>query len=91
MDWSGSLVGVVVTELLAKVSPGDRAGLRLDQVALAVPPPYLASPEDPAGPLLTRRPLSGESMAVVLAGGQVVGIVTVGDLRQAVRRHRLAA
>jgi Zn-dependent protease len=91
VDWSGSLVGVVVTELLAKVSPGDRAGLRLDQVALAVPPPYLAAPEDPAGPLLTRRPLGGEVMAVVLAGGQVVGIVTVGDLRQAVRRHRLAA
>jgi Zn-dependent protease len=90
VDWGGSLVGVVVTELLARIPPGDRAGLRLDQVALAVPPPYLAAPEDPAGPLLTRRPLGGKVMAVVLTGGQVVGIVTVGDLNQAVRRHRLS-
>jgi len=90
VDWGGNLVGVVVTELLARIPPGDRAGLRLDRVALAVPPPYLAAPEDPAGPLLTHRPLGGEVMAVVLAGGQVAGIVTVGDLRQAVRRHRLA-
>lgn len=90
VDWGGSLVGVVVTEMLARIPPGDRARLRLDQVALAVPPPYLAAPEDPAGPLLTRRPLGGEVMAIVLAGGQVAGIVTVSDLRQAVRRHRLA-
>jgi Zn-dependent protease len=90
MDWGGSLIGVVVTEMLARIPAGDRAELRLDRVALAVPPPYLAAPEDPAGPLLTRRPLGGVVMAIVLAGGQVVGIVTVSDLRQAVRRHRLA-
>lgn len=89
VDWGGSLVGVVVTELLARIPPGDGAGLRLDRVALAVPPSYLAAPEDPAGPLLTRRPLGGEVVAVVLAGGQVVGIVTVRDLRQAVLRRGL--
>lgn len=90
VDWGGSLAGVVVTEMLARIPPGERAGLRLDQAALAVPPTYLAAPEDPAGPLLTRRPLGGEVMAIVLAGGQVAGIVTVSDLRQAVRRRRLA-
>lgn len=91
VDWGGDLVGVVVTELLARIPPGDRAGLRLDQVALAVPPPYLAAPEDPAGPLLTRRPLGGKVIAVVLVSGQVAGIVTVEDLRQAIRRHKRAA
>jgi Zn-dependent protease len=91
VDWGGSLIGVVVIDLLARIPPGDRAGLRLDRVALSVPPPYLAAPDDPAGPLLTRRPLAGEVMAVVLAHSQVVGIVTVRDLRQAVRRHRLAS
>jgi Zn-dependent protease len=90
VDWSGRLAGVAVTELLARIPPGDRAELRLDRVALAVPPPYLAAPGDPAGPLLTHRPLGGEVMAVVLAEGQVVGIVSAGDLRRAVRWHRLA-
>ncbi len=90
VDWDGRLAGVVVTDLLARIPPGSRAGLRLDRVALAVPPSYLAAPEDPAAPLLSRRPLGGAVMAVVLAGGQVVGIVTVADMRQAVRRHELA-
>jgi len=43
-------------------------------------------PEDPAGPLLAQRPLGGDLMAIVLAGGHVAGIMTVGDLRQALRR-----
>lgn len=91
VDWEGVLVGVAVTELLARIPPPERAELRLDQVALAVPSPYLAAPEDPAGPLLTRRPLGGKVMAVVLTGGQVAGIVTVADLYQAIRRRGLVA
>lgn len=83
VDWDGSLIGVVVIGLLDRIPAGDRARLRLDRVALAVPPPYLAAPEDPAGPLLAHRPLGGDVMAVVLAGGQVAGMVTVGDLRHA--------
>ena len=58
-------------------------------MALAVPSPYLAAPEDPAGPLLTRLTLGGEVVAVVLAAGQVAGLVTVTDLQHAVRRDRL--
>ena len=63
----GGLAGVVVTDLLARIPPGDTGGVRLDRVALAVPRSYLAAPEDPAGPLLARRPLGGEVLAVVLA------------------------
>ena len=68
-----------------------RAELRLDQVALAVPPPYLAAPTDPAASLLARRPLGGEVLAVVLADGRIAGMVTISDLRQAVRWRGLAA
>jgi hypothetical protein len=59
-------------------------------VALAVPPGYRAAPDDPAGPLLTRRPLGGQVAAVVLDGGRVMGLVTVGDLRRALRWRTLA-
>jgi len=60
-------------------------------VALAVPPSDLAASEDPAGPVLTRRPLGGVVLAVVLADGRIVGMVTVTDLRQATRWRSLTA
>ncbi|HEY7362069.1 MAG TPA: hypothetical protein VH642_14720, partial [Streptosporangiaceae bacterium] len=86
----GELTGVVLASQLAPIPAGDRARLRLDQVALAVPPGYLAAPDDPAGPLLTRRPLGGQVAAIVLAGGHVVGLVTAGDLQRALQWRTLA-
>ena len=91
VDWAGTLVGVVVTGLLARIPSARRAELRLDQVALAVPSLYLAAPTDPAAPLLARRPLGGQVLAVVLADGRIAGMVTISDLRQAVRWRSLAA
>jgi len=91
VGFDGTLTGLVVTDLLARIPADDRTGLRLDRVALAVPPPYRAAPGDPARPLLARRPLGGEVLAVVLADGRVVGMVTVSDLRRAVLRRRLTA
>ena len=86
----GDLAGVVLASQLARVRPGDRNRLRLDQVALAVPPLYQAAADDPAGPLLSRRPLGGQVAAVVLDGGRVTGVVTAGDLRQALQWRMLA-
>ncbi len=91
VDWGGTLVGIVVTGLLARIPLARRAELRLDRVALAVPESYLAAPTDPAAPLLARRPLGGEVLAVVLADSRIVGMVTISDLRQAVRWRSLAA
>lgn len=89
--FDGTLAGIVVTTLLARVPAGARARVRLDKVALAVPPSYLAAPGDPAGSLLARRPLGGEVSAVVMKDGQIVGMVTDSDLRQAVRRNLATA
>ncbi|HYA51328.1 MAG TPA: site-2 protease family protein [Streptosporangiaceae bacterium] len=81
----GGLTGVVLASQLARIPAGDRARLRLDQVAVAVPPGYRAAPDDPVGPLLTRRPLGGQVAAVVLAGGHVMGLVMADDLQRALR------
>jgi Zn-dependent protease len=91
VDPGGGLVGLVWTEQLARIPLDDRSTLRLGQVAVAVPAGYLATPDDPAGPLLTRRPLAGQVVAVVLADGRVTGLVTVAGLRRAARWNRLAA
>jgi Zn-dependent protease len=84
------LIGVVLTSQLARIPPADRVRLRLEQVALPVPASYRAAPDDPAGPLMTRRPLGGEVVAVVIADGLVVGLVTVSDLERALRWRPLA-
>lgn len=90
MDFDGTLAGVVITDMLASI-PGDtRAALRIDRVALPVPPANRAAPSDPAALLLARRPVGGQVLAVVLTDGRVVGMVTVTDIRQAVRWRRLA-
>ena len=91
VGFGGELAGVVVSGLLGRIRLADRPVLRLDQVALTVPSGYLATLGDPAGPLLTRPPMASEVVAVVLAQGRVVGLVTAGDLSQAVRRSRLRA
>lgn len=64
--------------------------MRLGQAALALPPLYQAAPADPAAPLLTRRPLGGQVLAIVVENGRVTGTVTVSDLQRAIRRTRLA-
>ena len=87
--FGGELTGIVLTSQLARIRPADRAQLQLDQAAIAVPPDYRAAPDDPAAPLLTRRPLGGEVVAVVLDGSQVTGMVTVSDLRKALRWRKL--
>ena len=85
------LAGVVVTAELARLSPRQRTGRRIEQAALPVPARYRVAPDDPAGPLAARSPLGGEVVAVVLDQGRIVGMVTVADLRQAVLRHSLVA
>lgn len=89
VGFGGELSGVVLTSQLARIPATDRPGLRLDQVALAVPPEYRAAPDDPAGPLIRHRPIGGEVAAVVLADGEVTGIVLVSDLERVLRRRGL--
>ena len=89
IGFDGELAGVVLTSQLARIPPRERPGLRLDQIAVPVPPGYRAAPDDLAAPLAGRAPLGGEVAAVVLADGHVTGMVTVSDLQQALRRRRL--
>ncbi len=91
VTFDGRLVGVVVSGMLARVRPEDRATLRVDRVALTVPPEYQAAPGDPARSLLDRPPLAGEVAAVVLDQGRVVGLVTARDLDWRIRRARMGA
>jgi Zn-dependent protease/CBS domain-containing protein len=91
IGFDGSLAGIISLDRLGRVPPADRAGTTVAQVMLPVPDAYLASPDDLAAPLLTRRPLAGELAAVVTVEGRIVGLVTLESLRRAIRRAALRA
>ena len=89
--FDGTVAGVTGVDLIGRVPAEDRAITPLGQVMLPVPAEYLAGPDDPAAPLLARRPLAGELSAIVTDEGRIVGLVTVENLRRVVRRAALRA
>jgi Zn-dependent protease len=91
VEFDGRLAGIVIAEPLARLRPAERASLRVGQVALPVPPEYLAGPDDPAATVSGRPPLGGVVAAVVLEHGRVVGLVTTAGLDWALRRATMAA
>ena len=87
----GSLAGVTGITRLARIPAARRASTTLHHVLAAVPPAYVAAPDDPAAPLLNRPPLTGDLAAIVISDGRITGIVTLTRLRQIVRRETLRA
>lgn len=89
VEFDGRLSGVVISRMLARLQAAQRQGLRVGQVATAVPPEYMAAPDDPATKLAGRPPLGGELVAIVRDHDRVVGVVTMADLEFVMRRARL--
>ena len=91
VGFDGAVAGFTAVDVLGRIPPEDRAITTVGQVMLPVPGEYLAGPDDPAAPLLSRRPLAGELSAIVTDEGRVIGLVTVENLRRVVRRAALRA
>jgi len=85
----GDLAGVVFAGALARVPDADRATTRLGQIATPVPSAYLADPGSPASSLLSRPPLRGQLLAVVVEDRRVTGLLTTEELRLALLRAGL--
>jgi Zn-dependent protease/CBS domain-containing protein len=85
----GTLTGIVTIAQLSRVPAQRREDTRLRELAVPVPQDYLADPADPAAPLLSHDPLSGEVVAVVEEGGHITGLVTAENMRQALRWRQL--
>ena len=88
--FDGRPCGAVTLERLSRLPPG-RAGDRVESVALALPPDYVAGPDDPVASLVGRMPLAGALLAVVVADGHVVGMVTADDLGRLIQQSMLRA
>ena len=89
IGFDGAVAGFTGVDMLGRIPPEDRAITTLGQVMLPVPGEYLAAPDDPAASLLTRRPLGGELSAIVTDEGRIIGLVTIENLRRAIRRAAL--
>lgn len=90
-DRDGSIVGLVTLTQLRDVAAGRRATTRVADVALPLHAVPTAAPQEPLSALLQRMSAFGSrSRALVLDGGQVVGIVTPSDVARLVDVYRLA-
>lgn len=88
--FDGRPCGVVSLHRLSRVPP-ERAEERVDTVAVALPPDYVADPDDPVTSLIGRQPLAGTLLAVVTSDARVVGMVTADDLGRLVQQSMLRA
>lgn len=87
----GSIVGLVTLGQLRHVAPGARDTTRVADIALPLDAVPTAGPQEPLTALLERMaPAGPRSRALVLDGGEVVGIVTPSDLTKLMDVYRLA-
>jgi Zn-dependent protease len=87
----GSIVGLVTLTQLRDVAPDRRTTTSVGDIALPLHAVPTAAPQEPLTALLERMASAGpRSRALVVDGGEVVGIVTPSDLTRLIDVYRLA-
>jgi Zn-dependent protease len=86
-SFDGQPAGVVTMAALASVPPDQRHAVRAGDVAVPAWATITTRPDEPVTGLLGRLQ-GGSGIAVVVAGGAVVGLVTKADILHAIRHGR---
>lgn len=86
----GAIVGLITLGQLRLIAPGDRATTLVREAAMPMDEIVTAAPEEPLTDLLKRLAPSGARRALVVDGGQVVGIVTASDISRVIDVRTLA-
>jgi len=90
-DRNGSIVGLVTLSQLRDVAPGRRGTTSVADIALPLDAVPTAGPQEPLTGLLERMaPVGPRSRALVIDGGDVVGIITPSDLTRLMDVYRLS-
>jgi CBS domain-containing protein len=87
-SFDGQPAGVVTAAALAAVPPDRRHIARAGDVAIPVAELVMVAPDQPASDLPARL-AAGHTVAAVVAGGQLVGLITPADLARAATWGRL--
>ena len=83
LDDRGALVGLVTLRRLREAPPERRAATRVGEVACPREDLVPVSPDEPLADLLGRVSAGEDRRALVLEGGQLVGIVSPADITRA--------
>jgi len=89
-SFDGHPAGVVTAAALAAVPADRRHIVRAGDVAIGVPALVMVTPDQPVTDLLARL-AAGRTVAAVVAGGQLLGLITPADLARAAAGGRLRA
>ncbi|MGH4012048.1 MAG: site-2 protease family protein [Pseudonocardiaceae bacterium] len=84
VDVDRRLVGIVSVADLARCPPADRRTTHMRQLARPLPGERVLAPDTPLEQVLRRTPVVDGYFAVVVANGQVVGVLTLSDITHAV-------
>jgi Zn-dependent protease len=86
----GSISGLITLAQLREVEPRSRSTTVVGEIAMPLDRVSTATPDQSVTALLERLASDGNSRALVVDGGCVVGIVTASDLTRLVDVYRLA-
>ncbi|WP_434741201.1 site-2 protease family protein [Micromonospora sp. SH-82] len=86
---NGEPVGLVTLDRVRGIPADQRATTRLSEVACRAGDLVLAAPEEELTDLLPRLSTCADGRALVVTGGQLVGIVSPSDISRAVQRGTL--
>ncbi len=89
VDAGGQLVGLVTLRRLKRVPAHYRATATAAEVACPLAEVVTCSPEEPLIPVIRRMAASSDQRALVLDGGELVGIISPTDVTRAHERAQL--
>jgi Zn-dependent protease/CBS domain-containing protein len=90
-DRDGSIVGLVTLTQLRNVAPSRRTTTSVGEIALPLESVPTAAPREPLSALLERMaPVGPRSRALVIDGGEVVGIITPSDVARLIDVYQLS-
>jgi Zn-dependent protease len=90
-QWGGGLAGLTPTVAMEAVPPMQRFQVRAGDCAVPVARLPVFAPELPAGEVVTKMNEQAAAWGLVVASGQIVGVVSIQDMAGAVERARTKA
>jgi Zn-dependent protease/CBS domain-containing protein len=91
-DEGGNIIGLVTLDRIGRVPPADRGRVTLRQLVCPVGQVATARPDEPVTEVLGRmRSGCGEGRALVLADGELVGVISPEDVMRALQWARLVS
>ncbi len=87
-QWGGGLAGLAPTAAMEAVPPAQRYQVRAADLAVPMAKLPVVPPELPAGEVVTQMNERAATWALVVASGQIVGVISIDGVAEAADRTR---